>query len=104
MGLKEQALYRAMGPAMNMVQAWTKDICPENEIARFVESHFGGLFEMPGEGSDQVNSMAPLLVKIMIFHANDSPDLVEAKLLRFYEDFRKFYRELAERRREGEMA
>ena len=85
-----------MGPAMSLVESWTKDIKPENEIAEFIADHFGSLFDM--KEATEIDTMAPLLTKVMIFHANEDPMYVEAKLVRYYESFRIFYRELTAKR------
>lgn len=45
---KEQAVFSALSPAMQLINGWTKDIHPENEVSRFVEGKYGILFETPG--------------------------------------------------------
>jgi len=93
MSLKEQAIRKAMGPALALVESWTRDITPRNEVAGFVERGLPLLLQMPpGEGAE-VGGILPLLVKVMMAEANERPDFVGEKLLRFYEAFRLYYRE-----------
>ena len=93
MSLKETAVRKALGPALALVESWTKDIQAKNEVAGFVERALPLLLKMPpGEGVE-VGGILPLLVKVMIAEANERPDFVEGKILRFYEEFRVYYRE-----------
>lgn len=93
MGLKEKAVLASIGPAMNLVEKWTKDIKSQNEIAGFIEGNVGILFELPAGQGEEFGGIAPLLVKLMMAEANDHPQFVTVKLLKFYEAFRLFYRD-----------
>jgi len=93
--LKQKAVVSAIGPAMALVESWTKDIHAQNEIATFIEGNLGILFAVPAETEEQIEGITPLLVKIMTAEANERPAFSEKKLLEFYEAFRVFYRDLA---------
>jgi|GEM_PF-6350098 hypothetical protein len=93
MSLKETAIRKAMGPALALVESWTKDITAKNEVAGFVEKAFPHLLRMPPGEGEEVGGILPLLVKVMVAEANERPDFVEEKILRFYEEFRVYYRE-----------
>lgn len=92
---KEQAVFSALSPAMQLINGWTKDIHPENEISRFVEEKYGILFETD---SEETNGVMTLLTKLAIAEANSSPEFVENKLLRFYNEFRVWYKEYLARK------
>ncbi len=92
--LKQKAVLGAIGPAMAMVESFTKDIHAQNEIAEFIEGNVGILFAVP-PGAEQVEGITPLLVKLMTAEANERPEFAERKLLAFYEAFRVCYRDLA---------
>jgi hypothetical protein len=81
---------------MQLINGWTKDIHPENEISRFVEGKYGILFETPD--SEETNGIMALLTKLAIAEANSSPEFVENKLLRFYNEFRVWYKEYLARK------
>ncbi len=87
---KEKAVLGALGPAMAMIGDWTKDIKPENEVSKFVEANIGGLFEQQG---DKVNAIIGMLSKMAVAEANDNPEFVLHKMLRFYEALRVWYPE-----------
>ncbi len=87
-GTKEKAVLGALGPAMSMINDWTKDIKPENEVAAFVEANLGTLFEQQG---DKANSITAMLAKMAVAEANDNPQYVLHKMLRFYEALRVWY-------------
>jgi len=89
LGIKEKAILGALGPAMNMIDNFTKDIKPENEVATFVEQNLGIIFESQNQ---QANPTLALLTKLAIAEANDDPEYVLNKMLRFYENFRQFYK------------
>jgi len=84
---KEKAVLGALGPAMAMIESWTKDIKPTNQVSEFIEQNLGILFEVEGK-SDPVMA---LLIKIAVGKANEDPKQELNKLLRFYESFRVFY-------------
>lgn len=92
--LKQKAVLSAIGPAMAMVESFTKDIHAKNEIAGFIEGNMGILFAVPADTDTQVEGITPLLVKLMMAEANERPEFSERKLLAFYEAFRVFYRDL----------
>jgi hypothetical protein len=87
---KEKAVLGALGPAMRLIDDWTKDIKPENEVAAFVESNLGSLFEQQG---DKANSIVVMLAKMAVAEANDKPEYVLHKMLRFYDALRVWYPE-----------
>lgn len=87
---KEKAVFSALSPAMQLIERWTKDIHPKNEVAQFVEDKYGILFEAAGEDK---NGIMALLTKIAIAEANANPNFVENKMLRFYDAFRVWYKE-----------
>jgi hypothetical protein len=89
-GTKEKAILGALGPAMRLIDDWTKDIKPENEVAAFVEANLGTLFEQQG---DKANTITPMLAKMAVAEANDNPEYVLHKMLRFYEALRVWYPE-----------
>src|SRR5574337_1012619 len=89
-GAKEKAVLGALGPAMAMIEDWTKDVRPENEISKFVEANIGGLFEQQG---DRGNAIIGMLSKMAVAEANDNPEFVLHKMLRFYEALRVWYPE-----------
>ncbi len=93
---KEQAVFSALSPAMQMVDGWTKDIHPENEISRFIERNYGILFEI--QGPEKTNGVMGLLTKLAIAEANSNPEFVENKMLRFYNEFRVWYKEYLSKR------
>jgi hypothetical protein len=93
MTFKEEVLRRSLGPAMAMVESWTKEITPKNEIAEWMDQNLGILFDLPPGEELELGGVAPLLTKIAVAEANERPDFVEGKLLRFYEAFRIYYRE-----------
>lgn len=93
---KEQAVLSAISPAMQMIERWTKDIKPENDISRFIEDKYGILFEI--QGSEDANGIMALIKKLAIAEANASPEFVENKLLRFYNEFRVWYKEYLARK------
>lgn len=90
LGTKERAVMAALGPAMNLIDNWTKDIKPENEISQFVEQNLGIIFESQDQ---KLNPTLALLTKMAIAEANDNPEYVLNKLLRFYEALRVWYPE-----------
>lgn len=53
-GTKEKAVLGALAPAMAMIGDWTKDIKPENDVARFVEANLGTLFEQQGDKANTI--------------------------------------------------
>ncbi len=85
---KEKAVLGALGPAMRLIDDWTKDIKPENEVAAFVEANLGTLFEQQG---DKANSITVMLAKMAVAEANDNPQFVLHKMLRFYDALRVWY-------------
>lgn len=87
---KEQAVFSALSPAMQLIDGWTKDIHPENEVSKFIEDKYGILFET--QDNEKTNGIMALLTKLAIAEANSSPAFVENKMLRFYEEFRIWYR------------
>ncbi len=89
-GTKEKAVLGALGPAMRLIDDWTKDIKPENEVAAFVETNLGSLFE---QQSDKANSITGMLAKMAVAEANNNPEYVLHKMLRFYEALRVWYPE-----------
>jgi hypothetical protein len=91
---KEKAVLSALSPAMQMIDGWTKDIHPENEVAKFIEDKYGILFETP----DAEKGIMALLTKLAIAEANSSPEFVENKMLRFYNEFRVWYKEYLARK------
>jgi len=93
MTFKEQLLRRSLGPAMNLVESWTKEIHPKNEVAEWLDQNLGLLFDLPPGEELELGGVAPLLTKIAVAEANERPAFVEAKLLRFYDSFRVFYRD-----------
>lgn len=92
---KEQAVFSALSPAMQLINGWTKDVHPKNEIAKFIEDKYGILFETD---SEETNGVMTLLTKLAIAEANSSPEFVENKLLRFYNEFRVWYKEYLARK------
>lgn len=90
---KAKAVLGALWPAMRLIDDWTKDLKPENEVAAFVEANLGTLFEQQG---DQANSINVMLAKMAVAEANDNPQYVLHKMLRFYDTFRLFYIEYSE--------
>jgi len=86
---KEKAVLGALAPAMTMIDGWTKDIKPQNDIAKFMEDNLGILFESKDSGD--FNGITKLLGKMAVAEANESPDFVENKVLKFYESFRLYY-------------
>lgn len=101
-GAKEQAVFSALSPAMQLINGWTKDVHPKNEIAKFIEDNYGILFETD---SEETNGVMTLLTKLAIAEANSSPEFVENKLLRFYNEFRVWYKEyLARKELQNERA
>ncbi len=93
---KEQAVLSALSPAMQLIDGWTKDIHPENDIAKFIEEKYGTLFET--QNADKMNGIMALLTKLAIAEANASPEFVENKMLRFYNEFRVWYKEYLARK------
>lgn len=93
---KEQAVFSAISPAMHMIDSWTKDIKPQNEISRFIDEKYGILFEI--QASEDANGIMALIKKIAIAEANESPEFVENKMLRFYNEFRVWYKEYLARK------
>ncbi|HWQ95906.1 MAG TPA: hypothetical protein VN368_00900 [Candidatus Methylomirabilis sp.] len=87
---KEKAVFSALSPAMQLIDGWTKDIHPQNEVSRFVEDKYGILFETE---DNQNAGIMSLLTKLAIAEANSNPEFVENKLLRFYNEFRVWYKE-----------
>lgn len=87
---KEKAVFSALSPAMHLIDGWTKDIHPENEVSKFIEDKYGILFET--QDAEKTNGIMALLTKLAIAEANSSPEFVENKMLRFYEEFRIFYK------------
>ncbi len=87
---KEKAVLGAMPHALELIGNWTKNIKPENDVARFVEDNLGTLFEQQG---DKENAMAVTLSKLGIAEANDNPEYVLHKMLRFYDALRVWYPE-----------
>jgi hypothetical protein len=92
-GLKEKAVLNALGPAMSMIDNWTKDIKPENEVALFVEQNLGIIFKSENQ---KVNPTMELLTKLGIAEANDNPEYALLKFLNFYEAFRIWYTQYQE--------
>ncbi|NJD76935.1 MAG: hypothetical protein FIB08_07560 [Candidatus Methanoperedens sp.] len=92
---KDQAVLSALSPAMQLIDRWTKDIKPENDISRFIDEKYGILFEAQ---SSEANGMMALLTKLAIAEANTNPEWVENKLLRFYDEFRVWYKEYLARK------
>jgi hypothetical protein len=92
---KEQAVFSALSPAMQLINGWTKDVQSKNEIAKFIEDKYGILFETD---SEETNGVMALLTKLAIAEANSSPEFVENKLLRFYNEFRVWYKEYLARK------
>ena len=88
---KEQAVFSALSPAMQLINGWTKDVHPKNEIAKFIEDKFE-------TDSEETNGVMTLLTKLAIAEANSSPEFVENKLLRFYNEFRVWYKEYLARK------
>ncbi len=97
---KEKAVLGALGPAMAMINDWTKDIKPENEVSKFVEANMGGLFEQQG---DKVNAIIGMLSKMAVAEANDNPEFVLHKMLRFYEALRVWYPQYLESKKSGDQ-
>lgn len=96
--LKAQMLKKAVGPAMSLVEGFTKDVKPENPVSQWIDGHLYILFELPGDDSYK------LLTKLMVMEANHQPEVVLNKLLRFYDEFRKWYREYQKLEvKDGEM-
>jgi hypothetical protein len=95
-GLKERAVLNALGPAMSMIDNWTKDIKPENEVALFVEQNLGIIFKSENQ---KVNPTMALLTKLGIAEANDNPEYALLKFLNFYEAFRIWYPQYQEKLR-----
>ncbi len=93
---KEQAVLSALSPAMQLIEGWTRGIKPENDISRFINENYGILFET--QSSEDVNGMMALLTKLAIAEANANPEFVENKLLRFYNEFRVWYKEYLARK------
>jgi hypothetical protein len=93
---KERAVLSALSPAMQMIDGWTKDIHPENDVSKFIEDKYGILFET--QDPEKTNGIMALLTKLAIAEANSSPEFVENKMLRFYEEFRKWYKEYLARK------
>lgn len=93
-GTKERAVMAALGPAMNLIDNWTKDIKPENEVSKFVSEKLGIVFESQNQ---KLNPTLALITKMAIAEANDSPEYVLNKLLRFYEALRVWYPEYREK-------
>lgn len=81
----EEKLVNMAGPAMRMMAEMTKDIKAQNVLGEFVEEEFGGLFEGGNEMA------AGFLVKMTVQEANEQPQVVLKKFLRFYNSFRAFY-------------
>lgn len=94
---KEKALIGAVGPAMSMIEEFTKDIKPNNEISDFLQANFHLLFIT--RESDDTMGVSGLITKMLIAEANADPEFVEHKLLGFYEEFRAFYRGYLERKK-----
>ncbi len=88
---KEQTVLSSLSPAMTLIDGWTRDIKPENDISRFIEDKYGILFET--QSSQDMNGIMALLTKLAIAEANANPEFVENKLLRFYNEFRVWYKE-----------
>lgn len=99
LGIKEKAVLGALGPAMNMIEGWTKDIKPENDVAAFIEANLGILFESQYQ---QVNPTIGLLTKLAVAEANDNPEFALNKMLRFYEALRVWYSEFLAKKAEGQ--
>ncbi len=94
LGIKEKAVLGALGPAMNLIEGWTKEIKPENEVAVFVQQNIGTIFESKNQ---KVNPTLALLTKLAIAEANDNPEYVLAKFMRFYEALRVWYPQYRDR-------
>lgn len=94
LGLKEKAVLKSIGPAMSLIEGWTKDIRPENEISKFVEANIGILFE---QQNPQLNPTLTLLTKLAVAEANENPEFMLHKMLRFYEAVRVWYKEYQEK-------
>lgn len=88
-GTKEKAVLGALGPAMRLIDDWTKDIKPDNEVAAFVEQNMGILFEQQGNKPPIIG----MLSKMATVEANDNPQFVLHKLLKFYDAVRVWYPE-----------
>ncbi len=99
LGAKEKAIMAALGPAMNLIDNWTKDIKPQNEVSQFVEQNLGIIFESQDQ---KLNPTLALLTKMAIAEANDNPEYVLNKLLRFYEALRVWYPGYREKMRADE--
>ncbi len=93
---KERAIVSALSPAMQLIDGWTKDIHPQNEVSQFIEDKYGILFET--QDAEKTNGIMALLTKMAVAEANASPEFVENKMLRFYEEFRVWYKEYLARR------
>lgn len=92
---KEQAILSSISPAMQLIEKWTKDIHAKNEVSKFIEDKYGILFETPDK---DMNGIMILITKIEIAESNINPDFVINKMLRFYEEFRIWYKEYLERK------
>lgn len=90
---KEQAVLSSISPAMQLIDSWTKNIHAKNEVSKFIEDKYGILFETSDE---DVNGIMTLITKIEMAEANTDPDFVINKMLRFYEEFRIWYKEYLE--------
>lgn len=93
---KERAMVSALSPAMQLIDGWTKDIHPQNEISKFIEDKYGILFET--QDAEKTTGIMNLLTKMAVAEANSSPEFVENKLLRFYDEFRVWYKEYLARK------
>lgn len=87
---KEYTIISALSPAMQLIDGWTKDIHPQNEISKFIGDKYSILFETQDE---KTNGIMALLTKMAIAEANANPEFVEHKMLRFYNEFRVWYKE-----------
>lgn len=96
LGPKEKAVMAALGPAMNLIDNWTKDIKPENDVSAFVEQNLGIIFESQNQ---KVNPTLGLLTKLAVAEANDNPEYVVHKFLKFYEAIRIWYPEYQQKQR-----
>ena len=88
---KMTSLFKASGGAMELLDQWTKDVVPKNEVSQFIEDNFGNLFLAPKE-SKESGVAAGLLVKMMIDESNSNPDFVMSKLTSFTKAYAKFYK------------
>lgn len=93
---KEKAVLTAISNAMSMIDDWTKDVRPKNEISKFLEENFGILFQT--RQADQIGGIMGMLTKVVVDTANEDPEFVEEKLLQYYEAFRVFYKDYQERK------